>query len=171
VAKAQWMGDVSMGLALVLICLWGARETRSITNPVTILATKADRQALEWISQNTPLEANFLINAVGWQSNTYRGVDGGYWIMPYTGRQTVLPPISYTWGALDYINQINAWAKKVSELKDCTPEFWSLVQDSKATYVYVRTGSGSLQPAALNACQRLKTIYQADGVYIYQISP
>ena len=158
--KARWPGDLLAGLAVVSLCLIGVRETRSITNPVTILATHADRQALDWISKNTPQEARFLINAASWQSNTYRGVDGGYWIMSYTGRQQILPPAVYIWGSIDYITQVNDWAKRVAQLKDCSPEFWSLVQDSKSTYVYVREGAGSLQASALNACQRLKPIYQ-----------
>lgn len=170
-ASRPRLGDSLFGLALVLLCLWGGRETLSITNPVTILATQADRQALDWIQTHTPLEARFIINAVPWQGSVYRGVDGGYWIMPDTGRQTILPPAAYSWGAIDDMQRVNAWAKGVSELKDCTPEFWALVKSSAATYVYVRAGAGTLQPAALDACRGLKSVYRQAGVSIYQIVP
>jgi hypothetical protein len=171
VTSWRWLGEGLFGLALAMLCLWGLHETRTITNPVTILAIQADRLALDWISTNTPLSARFLINGVPWQGGTYRGVDGGYWIMPYTGRQTTLPPIAYSWGAIDHMLQVNALAKQVNETKDCTPEFWSLVQSSGATYIYVRQGVGSLQPQSLNACPQLKTVYQAGGITIYRIVP
>jgi hypothetical protein len=36
----------------------------------------------------------------------WRGADGGYWIMPLTGQQTIPPPMAYTWGDPDVAFQM-----------------------------------------------------------------
>jgi hypothetical protein len=171
VTRRAWLGWVAAGLALALVCGWGFKETGNIINRVTILATPADRLALDWIQANTPEDARFLINTALWQGTIYRGVDGGWWILPYTGRQTLLPPVVYSWGKPDYVNQINAWAQKASALKTCSVEFWKLVVDARLTYVYLRQGAGSLQPDGLKDCPRLNVVYQNQDVVIYQVTP
>jgi len=50
--------------------------------------TDADRNAMEWIKENTPGDAVFAINTHFWLPNAAHGSDGGYWIPYFTGRQT-----------------------------------------------------------------------------------
>ena len=169
VSRVHWVGTAAAGLALGLLCLWGWRETGQITNPITIIATQPDQLALEWIDQNLPADARFYINTTLWQGNIYRGVDGGWWILPLTGRQTLLPPVIYTWGTPDYIAQINAWAGPASHMTTCTAEFWQVVQSSNVNYIYLREGVGALQPAGLVYCSGVQPVYQVEGVDIYKI--
>jgi hypothetical protein len=169
VSRLRWLGTAAAGLALGLLCLWGLRETGDIVNPVTVIATQSDRLALEWIDQNLPADARFYINTTLWQGTTYRGVDGGWWILSFTGRQTLVPPVIYTWGTAGYVAQVNDWASQASRITGCTAEFWQLVQSSGVDYIYLHAGIGALQPSGLASCPGIQPVYQVEGVDIYKI--
>jgi hypothetical protein len=164
-----WVGLIALGLASLFLIIWGLRDTRNMVNADTVLAFPADVSALEWVKEHTPPEARFYINGSAWQGNVYRGVDGGSWLLPYTGRFSLVPPISYSWGAADYVEQVNDWAKRSTSMEGCNPDFWNLVREANLTHVYLRKGKGSLQPEMLATCQRLRQVYQQDGVAIYEI--
>ena len=155
-------------LVVGALLVWGGRETRTVTNPATIIATRADEQALNWINANTPQTARFFINATRWQF-IWRGVDGGYWLMPYAGRFGIVPPALYNWGPPEYREQLGGWAERAEAVDGCTTAFWEVVDEADLTHVYLREGVGRLQPAALQSCPNLQLIYQVDGVFIYQI--
>jgi len=162
--------QVVLLLGFLAVTGWGAWNTREVLNPVTVFVDAADVAALEWVERNTPADARFLINTALWMGTTYRGVDGGYWLLPVTGRQSLLPPALYPYGAAEYIHQINAMAERASRLTTCNDEFWSLVQEGEATYIYLHEGRGSLQPEALSDCSELVPVYRREGVYIYTIN-
>ncbi len=176
-----WMGQirfkyaaqaaVSLPFLLALGFLaWGAVETRSIINPVTVFTTRADVAALDWIENNTPAAARFFINGVAWQGSFYRGVDGGYWIMPATGRFTVIPPVAIGMGSAQDIARYEGWAQRASSITSCDVNFWSLVKETNLDYIYLRQGTGSLKPGALAGCSGISEVYAREGVFIYRIS-
>ena len=163
---------LASGLPLVVgvgLAGWGLWETRDILNPVTILVEPADVKALQWVEQQTPPDARFFINSTAWFSGSYRGVDGGYWLLPYTGRFSIVPPVAYAWGNSADVLRIVDWSKRASEVKTCDEAFWSLVDEAQLTYVYLRIGAGSLQPEGLAACPGLIPVYAQGGVEIYQL--
>lgn len=157
-----------LALVVASLLVWGIRDTRNIANPATVIATQADTRALDWVNANTPQTARFFVNAARWQS-MYRGVDGGYWLMPITGRFGLVPPNFYSLGTAEYVQQINGWAERAQSVDGCTPAFWQLVEDADLTHVYLREEVGALQPVALQNCPNLQLIYQENGVFIYQI--
>ena len=163
------VGTLLVGAVVLSLLVWGIRETRSIINPTTIFATRADLEAIEWLDANTSPQARFMTNVVHWQYRTHRGVDGGWWIMPLTGRATLLPPVLYVMGARDYVDQINTWAETTSQLKECSEEFWGLVQDTEITHIYLVEGRGSLQPEGLDGCEGISEVYEKGGVHIYEL--
>lgn len=165
----RWAGALVLLVLTVVFAGWGIHETRNIINPVTMIATPADARALDWVSQNTPPDARFFTNSTLWLTGVYRGVDGGYWLMPYTGRGSLVPPSFYVWGAQEYVTQINDWAARSAQLEGCSPEFWEIVREAQLTHVYLREGVGALQPAQLANCPRLQPLYQEQGVHIYAI--
>ncbi len=174
-ARLPWKW-LRIGLHTVLLLAglglagWGAWNTRDVLNTSTIFTDAADVQALSWVAENTPDDARFLINTTIWMGEIYRGVDGGYWIQPITGREAILPSVLYNYGEPGYIAQITSQAERASNLTDCGEDFWSLVHDAKITFVYIREGQGSLQPAALANCPGLVQVYRRGGVYIYEIN-
>ncbi len=147
----------------------GHLGTRMVINSSTILATKADLEAVNWIDDNISEEAHFLINVRHWQYGSYRGVDGGWWITPLTGRDTFLPNALYAMGESEYVNQVNTLAVQVSQIEGCTIEFWELVQSEGLAHIYIKQGLGSMQTSHFENCQGVELIYEKDGVYIYRI--
>lgn len=148
---------------------WGFWQTRTVVNPVTVLADQADWNALEWIAQHTPADARFLTNTTNWQFQTYRGLDGGYWIIPQTGRFALALPGLYGYGNPDEKNQWISWMQQAAVVHACDDGFWRLVKDAKLNYVYLRDGKGSLRPEVLVDCPDVDVVYQQDGVWIYNI--
>lgn len=169
----RWLRrGVQVGLILAALAGigWGGWEMRNILNSSTVFAGQADLEALEWVRENTPPDARFMINVTPWMGRTYRGVDGGYWLLPYAGKQTILPPVMYTYGSQDYVGQTERWAEQLNELTTCGEDFWRLVEEFDARYLYLRQGRGSLQPDGLAACPRVVNVYRRGGVHIYEIA-
>jgi hypothetical protein len=164
-----WLSHGFFGVAVLLLLVLGITQTRKLINSGTIIADAADRRALEWVDNNTPLDARFYINSTIWSWNIYRGVDGGYWLMPFAGRFSLVPPSVYTWMSPQNAAQIEDWAKRSAKLTGCTPEFWDIVREANLSYVYVRAGKGSLQPGPLESCPRLQRVYNLDGIAIFHI--
>ncbi|MEM8535507.1 MAG: hypothetical protein AAGF95_32050, partial [Chloroflexota bacterium] len=98
------------GAALVALTIWGMRDLQGpssgVVNHNTIIATSADVATIDWIAENTPSNARFLINATTWLPGADRGIDGGWWIMPMTGRWTSAPPLLYSYGTYEYAIEI-----------------------------------------------------------------
>jgi hypothetical protein len=154
---------------VVALITWGAWDTRKIVNPATILATPNDLRAIAWINANLPESARFLINVTHWQYGFYRGVDGGWWIGPLTGRVTLLPAELYSMGDRQYVQEVNQFARQASELQGCSPEFWDLVSRASLTHIYLNRDKGNLKPENLQNCPNLMLLYQEGEISIYQI--
>ncbi|GAF79292.1 unnamed protein product, partial [marine sediment metagenome] len=169
-AQFERLAVALLGAVIVSLLVWGLSETRFIINPTTVFTTEADLRAIQWIEDNTPPGSRFLTNVVHWQYGTYRGVDGGWWITPLTGRKTLLPPVLYVMGERDYVTQVNAYAENTSQLQGCTPDFWDLVHSAEVTNIYLVNGRGSLQPDSLEECANLAIIYANEGVFVYEIA-
>jgi hypothetical protein len=166
-----WARRVLNGLfaaAVIGILAWGMRDTISIVNPATVLADADDRSALDWIAGNTPEEAVFLINATPWQGGAYRGVDGGWWIPPLTGRQTSLPPALYLDGELEYVLAILDRARRMAAIEGCGPDLAELIEETGATHIYLHQGRGALQPGALAGCEGVAPVYSEGEVFIFE---
>jgi hypothetical protein len=148
---------------------WGIWQTRNVINPVTVLADQADWTAINWIDDNLPTDARFLTNTTIWQYQTYRGLDGGYWILPKTGRFAIALPGLYGYGTTEEKAWWVNWMERASVVHACDDGFWSLVKEANLSHVYLRVGKGSLQPNAMVACPNVEVVYQQNGVWIYEI--
>jgi hypothetical protein len=163
-----WIGKMVFGLLGLGIVIWGGFQTKDTINDGTVLASKADLAALEWIDVNLPKEARFFINTTGWGYDISRGVDGGAWILPVTGRWSLAPTIFYPFGQeSDYIDQLNDWGVRAQTITGCDGAFWQLVDEAELTHVYLREGKGSLQAGALEGCEGAEKLYEVDGVSLW----
>jgi len=155
------------GMVLILV-LWGVWETKDIIKPETVLATADDVAALEWTEANVSPEAIFLIDVAPWKSTVWRGVDGGYWIMPLTGRRTVLPPSVYAMGGPELVRQIRVMAERIYALAQIEEPGYCrilalLMQETGATHYYTR----SRRP---EWCPTVQPVYQGQGgIAIYEL--
>jgi len=76
-------------MVAIVVSVLGAREMLTIFNPLTILFTRADERAMQWIADNTHHEARFLVNTFEWYPGTFMPTDGGAWI-PYFARRAIV---------------------------------------------------------------------------------
>jgi len=175
----RWVGDrLNQGwLSLVLILslvggwiAWGLPLSTDIVNPVTVLVTGDDVDALAWVAENTPEEARFYINTAHWQSGMYRGVDGGGWTLPYAGRWSLVPTVFYGFSPDgDTVRQIRDWGERASTITTCSTEFWEIVDEADLGWVYIREGAGSLQPEGLVGCEGVRVVYNMGSIKIYTL--
>jgi len=165
----RWLARGTLAAALFSLLVWGVRETKDVVNPVTVLAHAEEVNALGWIEAHTSEDANFFINVTYWQAGAYRGVDGGWWIMPVTGRRTFLPPVLYGFDAREDVLAINALAERAAQFADCSADFRAFLHENTLTYVYLGPSQGPLRPETLAGCAGLNVVYQLDGVTIYAV--
>jgi hypothetical protein len=75
---------------LLILLLIGFTSISGIINPVTILFTNQDQQAVTWIRQQTAPDAVFLIDTFLWGA-TFSPSNGGGWLTALTGRPAIYP--------------------------------------------------------------------------------
>jgi hypothetical protein len=168
-AKLPRMATGIVIAGVVVWCLWGASETSNLTSDRDVLATEADARALAWVQDNVPADARFFIGVTLWPPYGYRGTDGGWWLLPMTGRQTVLPPALYGLGDSREVERVNALAGRAAAISGCSEAFWDLVAEARLTHVYFNERQGTLQPRGFDGCPAIEKIYAADGVSIYRL--
>ncbi len=172
----RWM----LAAIIVLVALWGAWKMLSIVNPDTVLATRDDVAAMDWIRSHVPPDAKFLINVRHWQGGTYVGTDGGYWIPLLTGRDTILPPAIYIYGSAEYVAGINDLAEEVAamgafdEAAEDFPRTRQLLYDSGVTHVYIGARGGEMAAGILGSSQVARSsfyrpIYSNGAVWVFEI--
>jgi hypothetical protein len=148
----------------------GLQNARAV-NTETILATESDLEALKWIKTHTPEDARFFVNTTYWGFEVYRGVDGGGWILPMTGRWSLAPTIFYPMVAdTDFVRNVAELGMRASSITECGDDFWLLVNDAGINYLYIKEGVGSLQPEALTTCEGVDQLINIEDVHIYLIT-
>jgi hypothetical protein len=156
-------------LLLVALALWGTWDLRRVINPETILATDADVAAIAWANEHTPADARFLINATSWLG-FYRGIDGGWWLLPLAGRWVSTPPVLYAYGSPDYIGEIQAIGSTVSGLRSGqNQQLDQLIARERITYIYLGVRSGPLKPELFTNNPAFEKVYERDGVTILAV--
>jgi len=153
--------------------IWAAQGITHVVNPSTILATSADRNALAWIAQNIPTDAIFAVNVWPWQSNTYAGSDGGYWIPVLTNRASLLPPLLYS-SALpsDRVKQMNSLFLQLNQATTLDdPVLRTQLREAGVTHLYLGERRHTLQASGIEGRPFVELLYTKDNVSIYAIAP
>jgi hypothetical protein len=158
-------------LGIPVLAIFAATKLLPTLNPVTFLFREADRPAMTWITENIPLEETILINPEGWGYGLYIGHDGGYWIAPLTGRQTLPPPLLYGLGAPEYIRQTNETIEEVIASNTDPPRLWELMQKQDIQYIYLGGRGGMISADALNVSPLFEVRYTRQGVWVFEALP
>jgi hypothetical protein len=168
--KQHWLQTAILVIFVLAWMIWAFPFSKDIVNPVTVLVTEDDIEALEWIKDNTPPDARFFINTAYWLSDIYRGVDGGGWLLPYAGRWALVPTVFYGFTPdLETSRQLLDWGKRASQITTCSTEFWQLAEEAKLDWIYIREGAGSLQAEGLAGCEDINLVYNNNQIIIYQV--
>ncbi len=156
-------------LGILAAALAGSQKLLPILNPVTLTFREADHPAMQWISENIPLEETILINPFLWGYGYYAGQDGGYWISPLAGRKTMPPNLLYAEGSRAYIERINRISQKTLDLANDPVALHALLKEEQIHYVYIGRRGGTLSPHKLEASGLFDLIYYQAGVWIFQM--
>ncbi len=158
------------GVILTAVFLYGIRQQITILNPQTMLAWRADLPALSWVNEHVPETAVFAVNSWRWLGTTWSGSDGGAWLVPLTRRQSTTPPADYIYNP-DLARQVKAFNETAVQLDWSTPQAINWLTKQGVTHIFVGAKGGFFDPATLAQNPQLKTIYQQNGAFIFQINP
>ncbi|MBV7334717.1 glycosyltransferase family 39 protein [Chloroflexi bacterium TSY] len=151
---------------VLLLLLLGMWDTRNILRPGTVFASANDLVAIRWVDEQTSPTDTFLIDVEPWFGR-WRGIDGGWWITPLTGRHTVLPPLAYGWSEPDVFRQIVHVAEQIDLLycvhnSEYCGKLKSLMQQTDADYYHTYT-------TVPQQCSFIQPVYDGmTGIYIYK---
>ncbi len=168
--RRRWVTVAIAGLCLAGFIIWSYPLSSQIVNPMTTLVTADDLAALDWVRENTPEDARFFINTTYWQNGVYRGADGGGWLLPYTGRWSLVPTVFYGFSQDKQTNQqLVRWGREANRITTCDADFWALVEETGADWIYLREGAGTLEPEGLAGCEGIAEAYANEHVRVYGV--
>ena len=165
--KPAYWGAIS--LAAIALAFISARALLPILNSGTLLIRQADLPAIQWITDHTPPDAKFIINPFLWGYGIYAGNDGGYWIMPLTGRITLPPPALYGYDFTGTAKQISDNARRMQELARDPTGLSTFMKEQGIEYIFIGVRGGVLSPKALEESPSFAEIYEKDGVHIFKL--
>lgn len=156
----------------VALAAWGSWRMIDTLNPITIIATAEDVQAMSWIREHTPADALFLINTRKWQGEMRVGTDGGYWLPLLAHRRTTLPCVFYYQGTPSYREEVNGLAQAVEEAASLDdPALIARLREAGVTHVYVGAKGGRLMPNELDPSPHFRMVYAYGPVRVYEFVP
>jgi hypothetical protein len=157
---------VLAGMALAVLAFTGGKGLMTILNPATLLVRQGDLPAMQWIDANLPPDERILINPFAWGYGLYAGSDGGYWISPLTGRQTLPPPVLYGFGKPEEEAAIIAASQKAIELAVDPAALASWMQAQGMRYLYIGPRGGVFSAQRLIGSGAFVEKYHQDGAWV-----
>lgn len=177
---ARWLGGLSgagrvafywvAGSGMVALSALGIYQQITMVRPNSLFALQADRDAIAWLAENTPPGSRFLINARPWDALLYAGTDGGYWITPLAGRQTTTPPALYGLGDAEHVMHVLELDRRIAASSGDPDALARLMRDEGVRYVYIGALGGELDPGALRASARFRTVYDNGRVTLFGLA-
>lgn len=160
-------------IAAVLLVGWATWQARDVVNMSTTFVTAADLPALEWAAANTPDTARFLINAQPWFPNVDRGSDGGWWLLPLTGRWTSTPPAIYDYGPPEYVDTAHTLSREIATFTLDAPEqparLYEVIEREGITHVYLGQNAAPVTVDLLRGNAAFAPVYEHNGVTIFAV--
>jgi hypothetical protein len=164
----RWLPVVA--LAMAVLAVMSASDLQQVVNDETIIATADDLNAMQWIDANLPKDAVILTNASGWMWQIDRGSDGGWWVLPLTGRQVTTPPVLYTYGADDWVQQISQQTGQIRDADGSWPALQTFLQNHPdITTIYATNRGTAAKSDTLRDTPELVELYRVGDVTIFAV--
>lgn len=139
--------------------------------------TQADVEAMNWIRENTPLDARFAVNTHFFSSNFAHGTDAGYWIPYFTQRSTTSATMLLPLGATVYEKNFLDQSRAVRDLETDIGAL-SRLYNWGVNYVYIGKRGNQISSDGvgfsiekMKQLSDLRIVYEKDGVSIFEIEP
>ncbi|MFQ5592601.1 MAG: glycosyltransferase family 39 protein [Anaerolineae bacterium] len=167
--------QIIVATLIIVAALAGARWRLMDLDYRYRLVTPADMEAMQWIRDNTPADAKFLVNSLtAFGGHTIVGDDAGWWIPYFTGRRTMVPPATYgmeTSDILNYPGQVEAFYRNITTHPLDSPRAADVLRAQGITHIYIgAAGNGLLDPAILRQSPFYYPVYDRDGAMIFQVT-
>lgn len=180
----EWFAAQNYGLPLIagmvlLASVVGIRQQFGIVDPFFQMMTPADRVAFEWIKDNTPENATFLVNGfLAFSDTALVGSDAGWWLPFYTLRNNTIPPLPYMFERMprpDQREEIRHLGIRVRASGGSPDELRAALCGSDVTHVYLgqrrgRVGMGAtplIKETWLHDMSAFTLVYQLNQVQIW----
>jgi hypothetical protein len=171
--KVKYFIDMKILLQsmFLLACLWGAFHMNGLLNvPTAAYVKPEDLEAVNWIKQNTPEDACFMINTYRFEfsTNFIIGSDAGGWLPVLAQRCVVTYPMTSNIERFDHPNAL----EKVVRIHALRGELSSsntieILKKYDVSYVYVKQDEN--QNSMINYLESgyYELLFNFDNVYIY----
>jgi hypothetical protein len=163
--QQRWM---CVGLLVVAVGAFG--QMQHIVRQETIMTNQADVQAMTWIDAQLRDDVVFLTNTTEWMWHVDRGSDGGWWIMPLTGRATTTPPVLFTYAEANVAQALYQQTTRIRQIQTAAALAEWLAANPAITHVYA-TRRGTITPEMVAQLPQAVPVYTTGDVAIYAVSP
>jgi hypothetical protein len=173
---AHWLPErgqaayrAALAILVTIVALFAGRALLPILNPVTLLFRQADLPAMQWIEEHIPPDETILINAFSWGYGMNAGSDGGYWIAPLTGRQTL--PASVLYGLSNTpadIRRITQISRQAYEASTSPAALYPFMKKQGIRFIYVGARGGPLSPEALLSSTDFWPRFHQNGTWVFE---
>jgi hypothetical protein len=123
--------------AILLVAIALGRPALEAVNLSTVLATPADRRALQAAARVLPADAVVAVHVREWQLATYMGADAGYWIGILTPGRAIVPPLLYGLGPADAARATTERLRGWEAAQADPPELLRRMRDSGVQWLFV----------------------------------
>ena len=180
----QYFAQTLVTLVALTAGLWGAQERlRDVDVASNAYVTRPDVRAADWIRENTPADARFLVNsAPAYGGTSIVGADGGWWLPLLAQRQNTVPPLNYA-TELSRNSALRQQMEQVARLEGeqgaTSPGAITALRVAGVTHVYVgqRQGavndgtSATLDIKRLLSSEAYEPVYHQDRVWVLRLLP
>ncbi len=173
-----WSGLVFIALIMLSI-LFVRPRIRDVRPAEHVLVTRPDLRAAEWIDENLPSDAKFLVNSFfAYGGSAVVGSDGGWWLPLLTQRLTTQPPLTYVSEAgprEDFVAYTNDLIEMIKSRGLSDPDVQEELISRGVTHIYIGQQQGSVNGPPLLSIENLlidqnfNLVYNQDLVYIFEV--
>jgi hypothetical protein len=181
-SRLVYIPSLIVVILISLISLWGARRRLDdVLVAQHALVTRPDVRAADWIKENLPQDAQFLVNSsFAFEGTSIVGSDAGWWLPLLADRKTTVPPLIYSFERGPYPGYrewVNALTSEIQSKGINHPDVIDMLRHRRVTHVYIGQQQGSvgnvlplLDSNELIASPAFTSIYHQDRVWIFEVS-